>query len=364
MAKNNQKIIGINALFMIPNKVGGTEYHLRSFLKYLEKLDNQNKYVVFCNQDNFKTFSFESNNWQKVLCPINAENRIIRILYEQLALPFLIRKYKCDLVHSYGYFGPLFTFGVPQIITVHDANWLDHPEDNSWLSNLVMKLLTEANMKTAIRVVTDSEFGKSRLLDYFPQCKDKFEVIEPGVEDDFLKLLKTNTIHPLEGKPYLLSVSAFYPHKNIPYLLELWGELIKTEKNLHLVLIGRNGKDEEKVHKMLKTLEQVKYYPKVSYKDLVRFYKHAELLIHPSEYEGFGYPVYEAVAADKKAIVSSKKMYANQLDPYLSELEFNIENDLNIINSEIGRNNIIPKGTINNYENGTKKMIELINNAK
>lgn len=361
MAKNNQKTIGINTLFMIPNQVGGTEYHLRSFLKYLEKLDKKNEYVVFCNKENFDTLHFKSNNWQKVLCPINAQSRIVRILYEQLVLPFLIRKYKCDIIHSYGYFGPLFTPGVLQLITVHDVNWRDHPEDNSVLSGFVMKVLIEANLRTAYKVVTDSEFGKSRLIHYFPQFKNKFEVIEPGVEDDFLELLKTNLEHPLGGKPYILGVSAFYPHKNIPYLLEIWKALSQQNKDLHLVLIGRNGKDEKKVLEMLKTLSRVEYYPKVSYNDLVSFYKHADLFIHPSEYEGFGYPVYEAVVAGKSAFVKNKDLYSHGIRSALVEFGCNSISNFETISRMLKNKHIRPETKFPTYYYGVKKLLRLIN---
>jgi glycosyltransferase involved in cell wall biosynthesis len=362
MEQNTKKTIGINTLFMIPNKVGGTEYHLRSFLKYLEELDTKNKYLVFCNKENYDTFTFKSKNWLKVLCPVNAENRIVRILYEQLALPFLIRKQKCDIIHSYGYFGPLFTPGVKQIITVHDTNWKDHPEDNSVLSNFVMKLLTESNIRTADLIATDSEFGKSRLTHYFPQYKDKIKVIEPGLEDDFLKLLKTNNSHPLNGKQYVLSVSAFYSHKNIPYLLELWRELSKNYKDLHLVLIGRNGKDERKVIKMLETLERVEYYPKVSYIQLVAFYKHAELFIHASKYEGFGYPVYEAVAAKTKLILGNLELYNQSVTRTSSELTFDITQDLQIVSKVFKSENKTKLESNSNYIFSTDRLIKFYNN--
>jgi hypothetical protein len=118
------QIIGINALFMIPHGVGGTEYHLRSFLLNLEKKDEQNTYIVFCNTENYSSFHFTNPKWKKILCPIHASFRPMRLVYEQCILPFLVMKYHCTVLHSFGYFGPIVC-PVKHVITIHDVNWRD-----------------------------------------------------------------------------------------------------------------------------------------------------------------------------------------------------------------------------------------------
>ena len=184
MDKKNTRVIGINALFLIPNQVGGTEYHLRSFLTYIEKLDTVNSYVVFCNAENYDSFSFTHKNWTKVLCPVAAKNRVHRILYEQIVLPFVAEQKGCEILHSYGYFGPVFG-GFKKVVTVHDANWLDHPEDSSFIQNCVLNVLIRAAVATADIVVTDSDFSSQRLQHFFPTIAQKLRIIWPGVDDEF-----------------------------------------------------------------------------------------------------------------------------------------------------------------------------------
>ena len=43
--------IGINALYLIPGGVGGTEIYLRSLLEALGEIDSQNEYIVFTNRE-------------------------------------------------------------------------------------------------------------------------------------------------------------------------------------------------------------------------------------------------------------------------------------------------------------------------
>jgi glycosyltransferase involved in cell wall biosynthesis len=313
------QIIGVNALFLVPNAVGGTEYHLRSFVKYLQKLDTTNSYVLFCNRENYDSFELSSTRWKKVLCPIAACNRGVRLLYEQLIFPWVVRAAGCTVLHSYGYFGPIITLGIPHVVTVHDVNWKDHPEDNSWIYNAVVGFLIEQTMQRAHMILTDSEFGKSRLLTHFPQYSKTISVIEPGVDDAFLELLKTKSTSPLGTTPYLLCVSAFYPHKRVAELIEWW----KTVQNdaelpkITLVIIGKNGRDAERVQQLVEQTKRTTLVAKVSYPELVRYYQHAVAVIHPSAYEGFGYPVYEAVAAGKRVFVGRVEMYGEGVRPYL-----------------------------------------------
>lgn len=321
--------IGINTLFLVPNKVGGTEYYTRSFLKYLERLDSKNTYTVFCNKENFDTFSFQGDKWKKVLCPIRAQNKFMRILYEQFILPFKVLNEKCDVLHSYGYFGPILTHS-KRIVTVHDANWKDHPDDVTPIEVFVLNVLISINIFLAHKVITDSDFSKKRLAKHYPSAKNKIKVIPGAVDDDFIEELKT-VGPPFVKGDYILCVSAFYPHKRIPYLVGLFSNASIENKHLKLVLVGRNGKDEEKVLNMINGNEKIIHFSKVKFTDLVNLYRNAKVFVFPSVYEGFGYPVYEALAAGSPVFVSDKRMYAKQYRDYLIDLSLKEIPDSNLL---------------------------------
>lgn len=325
MDKKNALVIGINALFLIPNQVGGTEYHLRSFLKYLEKLDTTHSYVVFCNNENYSSFTFTNKNWNKVLCPVTAKNKVLRIIYEQSVLPCVAKQNGCTILHSYGYFGPVFG-GFKKVITVHDANWLDHPEDNSFIQNFVLNVLIRAAVTTAAAVVTDSEFSSQRLQHFFPGLAQKLHIIWPGIDDAFANIYQTTLKRPLKPR-YLLAVSALYPHKKMLYLLKLWEAISKKDPKLVLVVVGQHGTDAAEFQSILKKLDRVLYYPKVGYRELVAFYKFADLFVFPSVYEGFGFPVYEAYFSQLPILVGKRELYAIGVQAALTELDFEVDAD-------------------------------------
>ncbi len=322
-------LIGLNTLFLVPNQVGGTEYLTRAFIDALQK-DTTHQYVLFCNRENADTFQVDPTRMKKVVCPVSASNRIARIVYEQCIFPFVIQKERCDLLHSFGYTAPFFA-SCPQITTVHDTNWLDHPEDFSLLSRFMTNVLVRGAIKKSVKVITDSAFSKSRLLLHFPDHVKKVEIVLPIIDTKLYKSPFVVVPKELSGKKYFLCVSALYPHKKIPFLLKLWEEIEQQDTKIPLVLVGRNGRDEEGVTAKLKSLQSVVYFPKVSFEMLQSLYHHASGFIHPSVYEGFGYPVYEAYGASLPILVGKKNMYEQSIQANLEELTFDSKKDSTMV---------------------------------
>lgn len=351
-----KKIIGINTLFLIPNKVGGTEYYARSVLHELSMRDKKNVYVIFCNNENFDTFHFENKNWKKVRCAIFASNRFLRVLYEQVVLPFHVWKNNCQILHSFGYFGPIVSTA-RLITTIHDANWKDHPQDQPLISRFLLNLLMSATVARSEHILTDSSFSKQRLAYYYPQHTHKMQVMEPGLNDLFLTLLQKKQKLPIEKHPFLLCVSGLYPHKRVSYLLSLWPALQKHFPSHQLIIVGNNGGEASQIAKRSKRLSGVRLLKKVSLPSLVALYQNADLFLFPSVYEGFGYPVYEALAAGLPTLVGKKDCYSEGIQPELAEFSFNRQHDVASILSMIKKRKkpLIYHG----YENLASKLLSL-----
>lgn len=315
------RIIGINALFLIPHQVGGTEYHLRSFVDALQKADQLNHYVIFCNRENYSTITLHNPNWKKVLCPISATSRAQRIISEQVLFLLLVKKHHCDILHSFGYFGPLLLPGVQQVITVHDANWRDYPEDFSLMQRLILKFLIEVNLATAQRVITDSEFSASRLVKHFPSISKKLQVIWPFTSQDFQPASKD------KKKKIVLCVSGCYPHKKVLYALELWDQVARSHPDWKFVVVARNGQDETIVQQKARTTNGVEYHAKVPFQTLQQLYQQASVFVFPSVYEGFGYPVYEALQSGTLVLVGKKELYHPSAQTMVKELSFDLTGD-------------------------------------
>src|SRR5580704_16100880 len=119
--------IGVNALYLIPGGVGGTEIYLRNLLKALASIDARNEYVVFTNRETGRDLVPQQPNFTHAPQPVRASFRPARILWEQLVLPSSVRRHRIDVMFNPGFTAPL-RCGCPMVTVFHDLQHKWHPE--------------------------------------------------------------------------------------------------------------------------------------------------------------------------------------------------------------------------------------------
>jgi len=188
---------------------------------------------------------------------------------------------------------PLFRVTGKKVITVHDCTFAFYPDllRKKTLKHLLRYLPRE--VKRASKIIADSTQTKQDIQKIYSLPPEKIEVIFPGnpIQD-------SNKAVMLQ-KPYLLFVGTLEPRKNVLSLLDAY-EMVRTKGiPLNLYLIGKVGWKSNlilkkiKSHVFSKDIFQVSY---VSSEDLAIYYKEAFCLVFPSLYEGFGFPVLEAMS--------------------------------------------------------------------
>lgn len=324
-------LIGINLLYLIPGKVGGTETYARELVSHLSA---DNKLIIFCGKETSQTFRV-SKNIQVITLPVYSSNRVARIIVEQTLLPLMAAKYKIDVLFSLGYSAP-FIHSCPSVVTIHDLNWYYHPEDFGLINRLVWNLLTRLSAKFSDHVITDSTSSAKSIIAVLGINATHVTSIlhaTPGLLDTPAKKSK---------RPYLFTVLANYPHKNLKTLLEVFEIVSRDNPNLDLVICG--------LGKQASSTDQIKYLGYVSRTELASLYKGAFAFVFPSAYEGFGYPVLEAMSYGTPVISSNATSLAEVVgdggilvDPYdvagyVAALE-------RVIKSKSVRDQLIAKGT-------------------
>ena len=123
--------IGINALYLIPGGVGGTEIYLRGLLAGLAEIDPVNEYFIFTNRETGSGLAPASANFQQVPQHVRAVRRSSRLLWEQTVLPIEAVKRKLDVMLNPGFTAPLLC-PCPQVTVFHDLQHKRHPEYFRW----------------------------------------------------------------------------------------------------------------------------------------------------------------------------------------------------------------------------------------
>lgn len=100
--------------------------------------------------------------------------------------------------------------------------------------------------------------------------------------------------------PYILAVSTLEPRKGLSELLRAYALLRSRNTPVRLVVAGATGWGEQ-VDFELDGVHQIGY---VSDEELASLYRSASALVYPTQFEGFGLPVVEAMASGTPVVTS------------------------------------------------------------
>src|SRR3712207_1198237 len=99
--------IGVNALYLIPGGVGGTEVYLRQLLAALAKIDSANDYFVFTNAETGEDLIPRQSNFHWEPQAVRATFRPARIAFEQTALALKAWQKRLDVLLNPGFTAPV-----------------------------------------------------------------------------------------------------------------------------------------------------------------------------------------------------------------------------------------------------------------
>jgi len=296
--------IGINALYLIPGKVGGSEIYLRHLISALGHLDQENEYVVFTNRESRGSFEL-GENFREHHCPVRALIRPHRIVWEQLVLPYRARQHRLDLLHSPGSTAPLF-LSCPSVLTILDLIYLHFPETFPALARIWIKFLVYQSARRSSAVIALSRYSRDEILWDLNTAWDKVRVIYMAISAaEASSLPRRERIKTLRKYgivfPFILTVAAAHPHKNLVRLLEAFYQLKKKGGKYQLIVVGvKHNRYFQRLRREISSLdleEDVIFTDWVPEADKEMIYAEARLMVFPSLLEGFGLPVLEAMAA-------------------------------------------------------------------
>ncbi len=182
---------------------------------------------------------------------------------------------------------------------VHDLVYLRYPETVEWgiLKNMQNRLVRVTEESSII--IADSESTARDLTEYLNVESRRVKVVYPGVEVDeptAADIKNARQKFGLDG-PFILTVGKLEPRKNIRRLIQAFLDLGNSD--LELAIVGPSGWDDLKTQ-----AKNVKFLGYVSDRELFSLYKSSLFFIFPSLWEGFGYPLVEAMKLGTPAAVS------------------------------------------------------------
>ena len=109
----------------------------------------------------------------------------------------------------------------------------------------------------------------------------------------------------LGGRPFLFHVGSAIPRKRIDVLFEVFARLRVKHPELRLVQQGGGLSAPQRAHAVTLGIEPFLVQPaKLPRSALAALYRRAAIVLQPSESEGFGFPIIEALACGARVVAS------------------------------------------------------------
>ncbi len=303
--------IGINALYLLPGKVGGSEIYIRNLVKYLSRIDKDNDYFIFINKESVGVFQDTVPRLNIVPCPVPATNRPVRILWEQFILPFQVLRHKIDVLLSAGMTSPFFC-PVPSVLVMYDLQHVNQPQNFPPLYRFFLKTILFLSAKTSDGIITISDKVKKDIIQHYRIRSERIMVGHLAVNrEEFFPIggdaLGSIKIKYALPEQYILYAAALLPHKNHERMLQAFKEIHDSMPEMSLVFTGawETGYDKIKSSISASGLQNaVIMLGWLPFEDIPALYRGAELFVYPTLHEGFGLPILEAMASGVPVVCS------------------------------------------------------------
>lgn len=195
--------------------------------------------------------------------------------------------------------------GIKSIVTVHDLIFIRYPHLYKAIDRKIYERKVRRACQKANLVVAISEQTRIDLIELLGISPTKIKVIGQGCAPEFWE------DHQSEGEAYL-------KQHQLPQKFALFVGTLEERKNpilaaraciaqkIPLLLVGRAKKYWQDYYQALSPEERKLIFPLkgIDQNSLAGLYQKAQVFVYPSDFEGFGIPLVEAMAS-KTAVISS-----------------------------------------------------------
>ncbi len=274
--------------------------------RYVEELARQAAVagapvVVVCQPRDEPVFA--SFDCDLVVAPSYVQSVPLRFMWEQFGLPALARRLGATVIHSPHYTFPLVT-SIRRVVTVHDLTFWSYPERHSLLKRTFFRWWISASARRQLDVIVPSRATGNEYERVAHADRGRITVAYHGVD--------TATFHPPTASEvtgftrrhdvgeWVAFLGTIEPRKNLVPLIEGFRVAVaESTPRPALLLAGAPGWDHSvtaAIDSAVRDGFDVRHLGYVPVEELSAFLGGALVVAYPSEGEGFGLPVLEAMS--------------------------------------------------------------------
>ena len=275
----------VDLLFMSGGK-GGMETYVRELYAEIKTFLPDIELIGVASQGFVESHSTEWFPGEIVTLRTSVSSRAQLAFAEAFLLTRVARAHNVDLIHSPANFGS-WSKQIPSLLTLHDVLSFSRPELVPGIHGRVVRALIRKSARSSEHILTVSEASAREI--------EKFVGVQPNRITVVPLSAPVSQLRPLpRSSNLLLSVGNNLPHKNFSTLLASMS-LIPEEERPQLRIVGGNADPLAREIEDLKLTDWVRHLGWVTDSELDELYAKATAVVLPTQFEGFGLPVLEAM---------------------------------------------------------------------
>lgn len=282
-----------------PNGVGN---YLRSLVSALQELKTTHRFTLFITPETEHLFPVTNPAFSRVTLPLKHDPRpIMRPLYflwQNTLFNRWARLNNADLLHIPNLV-PVWNLAIPYVMTIHDLSEFHLVRYRSKMRQAYRQRIIRHCAKDANALITVSEHAKNDIIDICGISPDKITVTYEALTVNCASAKPDNSIFTNLGitpGKYFLYVGNDMPHKQLPILVEAFESIHSILPEQKLVLSGSINRTALFKNLSIKASKSILTPGYLSTEAILALYREATAFVFPSQYEGFGLPLLEAMA--------------------------------------------------------------------
>ncbi|MGH9162954.1 MAG: glycosyltransferase family 4 protein [Vicinamibacteraceae bacterium] len=226
-------------------------------------------------------------------------------------LPIAVARRGLDVFHAPAYTAPCWG-QVPIVLSLHDVSYARHPEWYPYRRDRLRRAFYAWSARRARLILTDSEFSRREIVAAYGIREERIRVIPLGVAAAFSPgVTDHDDWHAsVREQPYVLHVGDLHERRNALNLVRAVAMVSQRQPSAtspRLILAGTDRGSGDALRREAKALHLdnvLDMTGAVSEDHLLALYRGASVLVCASRYEGFGFPVLEAMACGVPVIAA------------------------------------------------------------